>query len=81
MFESDISATDLKETEQCWILEVQGSLRLNKKFEAWSQEFNLFNDCDGVPRCRDRMFHAELPYAPKHPILLDSNHLFTTIII
>ena len=81
VFESDISATDLKEAEQCWILHVQGSLQLNKKFEAWRQEFNLFTDCDGVLRCRGRMFHAELPYAIKHPILLDSNHRFTTLII
>lgn len=81
VFESDISATDLKEAEQCWILDVQGSLRLNKKFEAWSQEFNLFADCDGLLRCRGRMSHAELPYATKHPILLDGNHRFTTLAI
>lgn len=80
-FESDISATDLKEAEKCWILDVQGSLQLNKKFEAWSQEFNLFTDCDDLLRCSGRMSHAELPYATKHPILLDSNHRFTTLII
>ena len=55
VFESDISATDLKEAEKCWILDVQGSLQLNKKFEAWSQEFNLFTDCDGLLRCRGRI--------------------------
>ena len=81
VFESDVSATDLKDAEQCWILDVQGSLRLNKKFETWSQEFNLFTDCDGVLRGRGRMSHAELSYATKHPILLNSNHRFTTLII
>lgn len=81
VFESDVSATDLKDAEQCWILDVQGSLRLNKKFEAWSQEFNLFTDCDGVLRGRGRMSHAELSYATKHLILLNSNHRFTTLII
>lgn len=34
VFESDISATDLKEAEQCWISDAQRSLRLNKKFES-----------------------------------------------
>ena len=81
VFESDISATDLKEAEQCWISDVQGSLRLNKKFESWSREFDLFTDCDGLLRCRGRMSHAELPYTTKHPILLDSNHGFTALVI
>lgn len=81
VFESVISAKGLNQAEQCWILDVQGSLRLNKKVEAWSQELNLFTDCDGHLRCRGRMSYAELSYATKHPILLDSNPRFTTLII
>ena len=42
VFGSDISATDMKEAEQCWILDVQRTLRMNKKFESWSREFDLF---------------------------------------
>ena len=52
VFESDISATDIKEAEQWWISDAQKSLRLNKKFESWSREFDLFPDCDGLLRCR-----------------------------
>ena len=70
VFESDISATDLKEAEQHWILDVQRSLRLNKKFESWSREFDLFTDFDGLLRCRGRMSHAERPYTTRTPVYL-----------
>ncbi|PFX12550.1 hypothetical protein AWC38_SpisGene23473 [Stylophora pistillata] len=78
VFESDISATDMKEAEQCWILDVQKTLRLNKKFKSWSREFDLFTDPDGLVSCRGRLSHAELPYTTKHPILLESVLRVTT---
>lgn len=77
VFQSYISATDLKKAKQCGISDGQRSLWLSKKFECWSREFDLFIDCDGLLRCRDRMSHAELPETSKHPILLDSTHGFT----
>jgi len=67
--------------EQYWILDVQKSLQLNKKFENWRQEFNLFTDCVSILRCGGRLSHADLPYSAKHLILLDANHGFTMLAI
>jgi len=78
---SDIDAKDMEEAEQYWILDVQKSLQHNEKFESWKREFNLFTDRVVILRCRGRLSHADLPYSAKHPILLDANHGFTTLVI
>jgi len=78
---SYIDAKDMEEAEQYWILDVQKSLHQNKKFENWKREFNLFTDRVGILRCGGRLSHADLPYSAKHPILLDANHGFTTLVI
>ena len=59
---SDIGAKEMEEAEKYWILDVQKSLHLNKKFENWRREFDLFTDRDGVLRCGGRLSHADLPY-------------------
>ena len=78
---SNIGAKEMEEAEQYWILDVQKSLHLNKKFENWKREFDLFTDGDGVLRCGGRLSHADLPYSVKHPILLDANHGFTMLVV
>ena len=78
---SEIGAKDMEEAEQYWILDVQKSLPQNKNFESWRREFDLFTDCVGIPRCGGRLSHADLPYSAKHPILLNANHGFTTLVI
>ena len=40
---SETGAKDMEEAEHYWILDVQISLKQNKKFENWRREFNLFN--------------------------------------
>ena len=81
VLDSDIAVKEIEEAEQWWILDVQKYLPLNKKFESWKREFGLFTDPDGILRCGGRLFHADLPYSAKHPILLDANHGFTTLVI
>jgi len=71
----------MEEAEQYWILDVQKSLQQNKKFENWRREFKLFTDRVGILRCGGRLWHADLPYSAKHPILLDANPGFTTLVI
>ena len=78
---SEIGVKDMEEAEQYWILDVQKSLRQIKKFESWRREFNLFTDRVGTLRCGSRLSLADLPYSAKHPILLDANHGFTTLVI
>ena len=71
----------MEEAEQYWIVDLKKSLHLNKKFENWRREFDLFTDRDDVLRCGGRLSHADLPYSVNHPILLDASHGFTMLVV
>ena len=47
----------------------------------WHQQFGLFLDGHGVWRCGGRLTNADIPPTAKNPILLDSQHYFTTLIV
>ena len=64
-----------------WIQEMQCSLSGNPKFAAWKRQFTLFTDKSGVWRCGGRLTNADLPFETRHPILLDSQHPLTTLIV
>ena len=67
--------------EVLWILEAQSLLLRDKRMKEWKRQFGLFQDSDGIWRCGGRLTNANLPYNTKHPILLPSNHTFTTLIV
>ena len=72
---SEVTSADMKETELCWIGEVQRSLKDNKNIKSWKQQGNL-EDERGIVRCQGRLGNSDLMDSAKHPILLDSNHHF-----
>lgn len=48
----------------------------------WTRQLTLFEDEEGILRCRGRLDKAaNLPYSTKHPILLPSNHPLTDLYI
>ena len=67
--------------EVLWILEAQSLLLRDKRMKEWKRQFGLFQDSDGIWMCGVRLTNANLPYDTKHPILLPSNHTFTTLIV
>ena len=40
----------------------------------------MFQDNEGVWRCRGRIQNAAVPYTTKHPVLLHKNHPFTVLV-
>ena len=56
-------------------------LETKPMFRTWQQQFGLFRDDSGVWRCGGRLSNANLPFATKHPVLLDSQHHLTTLIV
>ena len=54
---------------------------MDKNIKSWKQEWNLFEDERGVVRCQGRFGLSDLVDFAKYPILLDSNHHFTTLIV
>ena len=70
----------MEEIELCWIRELQRSLKDNKN-TTWKQQWNLFEDEIGVMRCQWRLGNSDLLDSAKYPILLGSNHHFTTLAV
>ena len=76
-----ITTTDLQVAETLWLKEVQASLVNQPGFKMWHQQFGLFLDGHGVWRCGGRLTNADIPPIAKNPILLNSQHYFTTLIV
>ena len=71
-----------KFAETLLIKEAQASLKTNKNFPIWERQLSLFEDSDGILRCRGRIDHAlVLPYSAKHPAILPSDHHLTTLYV
>ena len=70
----------MQQAETYWLRESQASLESKPLFKTWQQQFGSFHDNSGIWRCGGRLSNADLPFATKHPALLDSqHHLFTLI--
>ena len=76
-----VTPDELQQAETYWLKQAQASLERNPKFQSWHQQFNLFRDEFGVWRCGGRLSNANLPFNTKHPVLLDSQHHLTTLIV
>ena len=64
-----------------WIWSTQSSLQDHSSFKEWRQQIGLFQDEEGLWRCRGRISNASVSYDSKYPILLPSNEYFTILVI
>ena len=76
-----ITPAELQQAETYWLKEAQASLEGKPMFKTWQQQFGLFHDDSGIWRCGGRLSNADLPFVTKHPVLLDSHHYLTTLIV
>ena len=60
---------------------MQISLKTRPQFGTWQQQLDLFMDDQGVWRCGGTLSNADIEFATRHPILLDSHHHLTTLIV
>ena len=68
-------------SEELWIRDIQAQLNTNVKFKNWAREFGVSKDKKGIFRCGGRLDNAELTEMQKHPIMLDSKHHVTRLIV
>ena len=59
----------------------QTKLKKNSKFAQWRKSLGLFEDKEGMLRCRGRLGKSEWQYASKFPLLLSSDSYFTKLLI
>ena len=77
---SKVTSADMEEAELCWIMEVERSLKDNNNIKSWKQQWNFIEDERWVVRCQRRLGNSDLVDSARYPILLDSNHHFTTLV-
>ena len=79
--ETNISVEDMENSEFYWVKILQKSLPQTKNFSMWKMQFGLYVDSAGMWRCGGRLNHADLTELARHPILLDTRHYLTTLIV
>ncbi|CAB3989653.1 Tetratricopeptide repeat 28 [Paramuricea clavata] len=78
---SEVTSTDIELARVLWIKELQEEMKLNENFKSWNRDLGLFTDENGTVRCKGRLSNSNLPYSAKYPILLDTAHYLTTLIV
>lgn len=78
---ANLTIRDLHLSETLWIQDCQRQLERDKHFPEWQVQFGLFKDEDRLWRCGGRLHNADLPFATKHPVLLDRHHYVTLLIV
>ena len=77
---SDISI-NCDQAEKMWIRESQRTLLTDANFNQWRRALSLFQDDEGIWRCRGRLQNATIPYSTMHPMLLHRNHHLTLLVV
>ena len=74
-----LSAEEVEAARIYWLRAVQASLL--PRFSLWKKQFDLFQDEQGLWRCRGRLGNSEIADTAKHPILLSKTHHLTHLIV
>ena len=65
----------------CWLIESQRLLPTNPKFLLWKRQFRLFQHEFKLWRCNGRLSNSSLSTSAQTPILLESGHHITRLIV
>ena len=79
--EPSLTVNEIRESRELWIKEMQRKLPEKNQFEQWKAEFGLYTDEQDIWRCKGRLEKANLPQSAKHPILVDKEHYFASLIV
>ena len=77
----EVTAEETEKALKIWIKAEQGVILRDKKFPNLKNQLSLFADNDGILRLKGRLENSHLPYDSKHPILLNRESYFTTLVI
>ena len=77
----EVTVEEIENAMKLWIKDEQGVIVKDKKFPNLKNQLSLFADGDGILRLKGRLEHSHLPYDSKHPVLLNRESWFTTLVI
>ena len=77
----EVTDEERKMALKSWIKSEQGEITKDKKFTNLKNQLSLFGDEEGILRLKGRLENSHIPYESKHPILLNRDSYFTTLVI
>lgn len=77
----ELTTEETSVAERKWIKELQVLMKRSEKFKQTKLSLHLYEDEDGILRCRGRIDNAPLPHDSKFPILLPADHHLTNLVI
>ena len=75
-----LSADEIKESEQLWIIENQKVLANSNKFELLIKQLNIKPE-NNIYRCYGRLENDPLSFESRFPIILSKEHKLAKLII
>ena len=77
----NLSAKEISKAEQLWIKECQRHIQGTRNYVNLQRKLKLFEDHNGIIRCRGRLANAELPYDTKYPIFLPREKYLAVLMV
>ena len=74
----ELSLEEFAAAETLWHRDIQTSV---KDLEKSNKQLGVYEDENGVLRCKGRIQNSSLPYETKFPVLLPQKHRFTELVI
>ena len=79
--DSALTAADLLEAENLWIIDVQDQVKSDPRFKHWKAQLVLIQDEESILRSKGRLSQADLRYAGKYPAIIPRENKLTDLIV
>ena len=77
----EVTEAEIAHAEVLWLRSVQRNLKSLTNYSHLEHEFGLYEDENGVVRCKGRIANADLPHETMFPALLPRNHHISTLLV
>ena len=76
-----LKAEEIKSAKTVWIKHVQKTTPFSRSFDKTKGSLSVFEDDDGIMRCRGRLQNAPISMESRHPILLPHESHLTKLLV
>ena len=77
----EVTEEEIAHAEVQWLRSVQKNLKSQANYSHLEHEFSLYEDENGIVRCKGRIANADLPYETRFPALLPRHHHISTLLV
>ncbi|XP_068723639.1 uncharacterized protein [Montipora capricornis] len=77
----EVTEEEIAHAELQWLRSVQKNLKSQANYSHLEYDFGLYEDENGIVRCKRRIANADLPYETRFPALLPRDHHISTLLV